>query len=250
MPGQDRKIAIFILIFTSAITVLFFQNCAKEFDPNLYKDDATSNNSEEPNDNPVKINSVNPANLIRNAVAGSNTSLSISATGDGLVYQWQKNGLVAAGQYIGLVRDNKNREDYRTFSLNVSPTQSPTPTTNPPKNLSVSPTTMTVHCYAFGGGLAGCEYTSNLTSEPAAVNPQTLALTASAEGPSLTYQWYKNNVAIAGATSSSFLIFNNTATVGPSLGVNTYKVTVRNSDGELSGATSLNYSVENIQINF
>lgn len=79
---------------------------------------------------------------------------------------------------------------------------------------------------------------SSLDEVPVIVTPptamtiatgQALGLTVATEGQNLRYAWYKNDVAIAGATRSSYTIAS--AVVADS---GTYKVTVTNSAGSVS----------------
>ncbi len=125
--------------------------------------------------------------------SGSNVTFTVSATGVGLTYQWYRNGTIAitgatsdtytitgvtagsAGQYHVVV----NSSCGTTVTSSVA-----TLTVNTPPAITVQPASQTA-CLA-----------------------STVNFTVTATGTALTYQWQKNGVDIAGATSSTLSISN------------------------------------------
>ncbi|PHV10026.1 immunoglobulin domain-containing protein [Chitinimonas sp. BJB300] len=76
-----------------------------------------------------------------------------------------------------------------------------------------------------------------LTSQPASITASlgtAVSLTVAATGTNLTYQWFKDNVAISGATSATYTIASAAATDSGS-----YTVQVSNSSGSVTSAPAV-----------
>jgi hypothetical protein len=122
---------------------------------------------------------------------GESVSFSVLATGASpLVYQWKKDGLVIAGAMASsLTLNSIASSNAGTYTVLV--TNSAGSVTSLPALLTVisKPTiTQQPSGRQLGLGATG-----------------TLSVSASGAG-SLSFQWYRNNVAIAGATSSTYAI--------------------------------------------
>lgn len=155
---------------------------------------------------------------------GSGVSLNVAASGSGtLSYQWYKNGTAISGatsslfsiasaitsntgNYYAVVRNSSSSATSNTVSLSVTAFQRVSITQQPvSKSLTV------------GGATS-------------------FAVTATGTGP-LSYQWYKNGVAISGATSSSLALSSVTTSSSGN-----YYVVVRNS-GSTATSTTVSLSV-------
>jgi gliding motility-associated-like protein len=150
-------------------------------------------------DEPVAI-STQPAPLSQ--CAGSNASFSVSATGNGLNYQWRVNGTVLTngGRISGansstLTIANVSPADAGNYDVVITNTCATTATSN---TASLSVTTPAA-----------------ITSQPSSVNQcsgNNVTLTVGATGSSLAYQWRRGGVnvvnggSISGATSASLTI--------------------------------------------
>ena len=153
--------------------------------------------------------------LSQQVEAGQAATFSISATGTGLTYQWLKNGAEIAGatsSTYGIA--SAQTADAGTYSVRVTSGSS----------------TDTATAKLIVGTSSGIGIT--ITNQPsgqsvAAGQPLTLSVTASSLSP-LGYQWFKNDVAIAGATGATFTIA--AAQAGDS---GTYRVRVSSSGGTL-----------------
>lgn len=121
--------------------------------------------------------------------AHSNTLFYVEANGNGnLSYQWKKNNISIIGATNDtLAFSNVSISDSGTYTVVISSTTGLTVTSN-----SASLTL-----------LASTAINTNPSSMNLTLNSNA-SFTVSATGNSLTYQWYKNNVAISGATNSTF----------------------------------------------
>jgi hypothetical protein len=125
--------------------------------------------------------------------AGQTASFAVTATGTApLSYQWQKNGAIIAGATLAsyTTPPTTGADNGATFMVVVS---------NSGGNASSNPATLTVNP-------AGTAPT--ITAEPAnqtvnAGQTATFSVVATGTAP-LNYQWQKNGVSIAGATSASY----------------------------------------------
>ena len=121
------------------------------------------------------------------AVAGSNVSFTVTATGSGaLTYQWLKNGVNISGATgTTLTLANVSATDAASYSVIVA---------NAASSVTSSAATLTVLIAPA------------ITSQPANVsvvqgNPASFTVTASGTAP-LSFRWLKNGVAISGAISN------------------------------------------------
>jgi hypothetical protein len=121
--------------------------------------------------------------------AHSNTLFYVEANGNGnLSYQWKKNNIPIIGATNDtLAFSNVSISDSGTYTVVISSTTGLTVTSNT--------ASLTL--------LASTAINTNPSSMNLTLNSNA-SFTVSATGTSLTYQWYKNNVAISGATNSTF----------------------------------------------
>ncbi len=142
--------------------------------------------------------------------AGLGTTLSVTATGTGLTYQWQKDGVDISGATASTYAVTSTTTDVAstsTYTVVVSGTCTPSVTSgnavviiNALPKITVEPTASTTLCAGAG---------------------TTLSVTATGTG--LTYQWKKDNVDISGATASSYTVTSATTDIA---NTSTYTVVV------------------------
>ena len=150
---------------------------------------------------------------------GSMTTLTVSASGTApLTYQWSKDGSPIPGaSAASLVLSNAQALDSGTYAVvvgNVVGSVSSTPAEvfiNAPVTISAQP--------------EGVQLTAGSSA--------LLSVTASGTAP-LTYQWFKNGAALAGANTSTFAIAS--AQAGDAA---TYEVAVSNIVGTVSSAKAV-----------
>jgi SAM-dependent methyltransferase len=121
---------------------------------------------------------------------GQSASFSVTATAPGLTYQWLKNGTAIPGATNS------------TFTI-------PSPQASDVGVYTVRLTSGTNTQTASAELTVGGSGAIAITSQPSGVSVapgQTAVFTVEAFGTGITYQWLKNDVAIAGATSSSYTI--------------------------------------------
>ncbi|MDB6073640.1 MAG: hypothetical protein JWO89_1280, partial [Verrucomicrobiaceae bacterium] len=154
---------------------------------------------------PVSIDTQPQANSV---AEGGDVSFSVLAQGNSLTYQWRKNGEPIAGETSSvLTLHNVNKSsigDYRVAVSNAS-------------NLVVSEI---AHLNVM---LKPVIETPPVAKVVNYNSPVTFSVVASGEGP-LSYQWYRNEAPISGATSASYTL--NHALLSHA---GTYKVIVHNS---------------------
>lgn len=136
---------------------------------------------------PVSISS-HPVALTR--TVGESAQFSVAASGGGtLSYQWRKNGVAISGATsASLSLTNVQTTDAASYSVAVA---------NSVGSVTSNAATLTVNVPLI---IIGTQPVASTVNEGAAVE---FSVTASGTG-TLTYQWYRNSVAISGATSSSF----------------------------------------------
>lgn len=156
------------------------------------------------------------------AIVGSSVTFSVSVSGSApFSYQWLKNGAtISSATSSSLTLNPVQLSDAGTYSVTVS---GPGGTiTSAGAVLVVNPPAATLPV---------------ITSQPASATlsfGSSFTLTVSASGTSpFTYQWYKNGVAISGASSSAFTVNNATTTDS---GV--YHVLVTNSAGSATSTSA------------
>ncbi|HEV2707295.1 MAG TPA: pectinesterase family protein [Pyrinomonadaceae bacterium] len=162
-----------------------------------------------------------PSNLT--VSVGSNVTMSVAAAGNGLSYQWLKNGApVANGSATTptLSITNAQLSDTGSYTAVVS---------NAGGSVSSNPVSLTV----ADGPVAP---PPTITAEPAATTVTVgtpTSLSVAAEGESLFYQWYKNGALIPGANNASLdFAAAQVADAG------NYHVVVSNSGGNVTSATA------------
>jgi sugar lactone lactonase YvrE len=130
--------------------------------------------------------------LSRNVAPGQSVTLSITATGNGLSYQWFKNGGPIAGATASSYQiASAQAGDAATYSVRVTS----------------GATSETATAKLTVGGQAGAGIAINSHPASQTVNPgQSVTFTVSATGTGLTYQWLKNDAQINGANSPTYTI--------------------------------------------
>ncbi len=164
-----------------------------------------------------------PAPSSQTVAVGSNVQFSVAASGSNLSYQWLKNGNAITGnasaQTATLQINSAQTTDSGAYSVRVS-----------------------------NAGGEAVSYTVNLTVSSGQVNPPpaitqqpqnttatvgtAAALSVTATGDNLSYQWFKDNVLIGGATNATL----NFASVQNS-DTGNYKVTITNANGSVTSDT-------------
>ncbi len=133
-----------------------------------------------------------PASLVQ--CAGTNATFTVTATGTGLTYQWQKNTVnIAGATNASYTINNITAADAGSYRVVITGTCG---------NLTSGTATLTVNTAPA------------ITGQPASLvlcTGTSAAFTVTATGTGLTYQWRKNSVNIAGATSAGYTINNITA---------------------------------------
>ena len=140
-------------------------------------------------------------------LAGTRQTLQVEAIGAGLTYQWTRDGTALAGA----TQATYDASETGTYTVIV---------TNAAGSVESSAAAV-----AVSATLAA----PTITTQPAAltVNAGTRAmLKVGASGTSIAYQWYRNGVAIAGATGAQYTI-----PVATGADAGTYTVTVTNTAG-------------------
>jgi sugar lactone lactonase YvrE len=128
--------------------------------------------------------------LSQNVTPGQSASFSVTATGPGLAYQWLKNGTAIAGATSATYTiPSAQAGDVGVYTV----------------RLTSGATTQTASAELTVGASAAIAITSQPSSLSIAPG-QTAVFTVEAFGTGITYQWLKNDVAIAGATASTYTI--------------------------------------------
>lgn len=132
----------------------------------------------------------------QNICANSNVTFSVTATGTGLTYQWRRNGVAIAGATSATYTiTNAGAAAAGDYTVVVTGTCN-----SVTSNIATLVTNPAIQLTGFTGSSTVC------TGSTA-----TYSVTATSTG-ALTYQWRKNGVAIAGATSSTYTIASAAAT--------------------------------------
>ncbi len=124
---------------------------------------------------------------------GQSATLSITASGSGLTYQWSKNGAVIAGATSGtLVIPSAQVGDAGNYTVRV--------TSGAAQEIAAAKLIV--------GTATGA--TVSITGQPSSQSvsaglPAVFTVTATSSAP-ITYQWFKNDVAINGATAATLSI--------------------------------------------
>ncbi len=128
-----------------------------------------------------------PVSLVQ--CTGTNATFTVTATGTGLTYQWQKNGSNIAGATgAGYTITNIATTDAGSYRVVVTGTCG---------NITSNAATLTVNTPPA------------ITAQPVGVTQCTgtgVTFSVTATGAGLTYQWRKNGTNIAGATGSTYTI--------------------------------------------
>lgn len=173
----------------------FTINSAKATDVGTYHVVVTNFAGSVSSDN-VTLTVISPPTITSQPVSttvgkGNSVSFTVNATGTGtLTYQWFKDGTAISGATsktftIAAAADSDEADYYVEVSNSAGPTRSNT-------------VTLTVRD------------APTITSQPQTINRNvgqsaSFSVTATGEG-TLTYQWYKDGVAISGATSATFTL--------------------------------------------
>ncbi len=137
-----------------------------------------------------------PPSIVKNpqdesACEGTRMTLSVTAAGLGLNYQWRKNGTnISGANDRDFTIESTVPGDAGQYDCVITGPGLPTP-------LITTPATVTINLPV------------SITTHPADVTicpGQAATFSAAAAGGNLTYRWYKDGVAIDGATSPTFTI--------------------------------------------
>jgi hypothetical protein len=149
---------------------------------------------------------------------GANVTFSVTATGTGLSYQWQKNGGNISGQNAStLSLHDVQASDQATYDVIVSNSGGPTPSSDATLTVIIPPsiTAQPANALSIQGGTA------------------TFTVTASGTAP-LTYQWLRNGQTFSGdnisGTASSTLTITSVSTSDSA----SYSVKVSNAAGSIT----------------
>lgn len=221
----DNK-AIFFSLASLFLLAGLFQNCAgSDFDPNDYADQS-SLSAPPPTTGAPPQPVINPPSILTKSgdltlSAGQPATFSVSAEGQSIFYEWYKDGVKLAGETnsnlaisavsaahagsYGVTVNNSAGTATTTFLLTIlaSPPPSPPPTTAP---------VITTRPNSFNYLQRGSR----------------LQLQVVASGSNLSYQWYKDGVALTGQTSSVYSVLSVNLTHA---GV--YRVVVSNAGGSV-----------------
>ena len=152
------------------------------------------------------------------ATIGGIVTLSVSAIGGELIYQWYKGGSAIAGATSSSYAiSNASRDDAVAYTVKVSNSSSNITSNAAVVTIQVTPPSIDTHPISQG-----------------AIVGDSVVLSVSAIGGELIYQWYKGGSAIAGATSSSYAISN--ASTNDAGG---YTVIVSNSSATVTSNTAV-----------
>jgi gliding motility-associated-like protein len=134
-----------------------------------------------------------PANLTQ--CAGTNATFTVTATGAGLTYQWQKNGSnIAGANGNSYTINNIAVGDAANYGVVITGTCGIITSNNASLTVNLPPA---------------------ITGQPASLilcTGSNATFTVTATGAGLTYQWRKNGTNIGGATGNSYTINNINAT--------------------------------------
>lgn len=129
--------------------------------------------------------------------AGQAVTFSVAATGTGLTYQWFRDGATLTGATnASFTLASPQIGDAGTYSVRIT---------------SGANTETAFAKLVVGGSSGGGGAAVNITTQPTAglVEPgRNVTLSVTATGSNLTYQWFKDGVAIPGATAATYNIAN------------------------------------------
>jgi hypothetical protein len=156
-------------------------------------------------------------------MTGQTASFSVTATGTApLSHQWRKNGVAISGATSSsyTVPATTSSDNGVQFTVLVS---------NTVGSVTSSPATLTVNAATVAPSITTQPTSQTVTAGQAA----TFNVTATGTAP-LSYQWRRSNVAISGATSSSYTTLPTTTLDSGS----TFVVVVSNAAGTVTSATA------------
>ena len=161
-------------------------------------------------------------------VQGSKVIFSVTATGSAtLSYQWYKNTLAISGATLSSYSINStSQSDAGNYSVMV---------TNNAGSVNSSIATLTVSNPVVAPSIINQPASQSVNTG----NTASFSVSASGTSP-FAYQWYKNGIAISGATNTTYTI---AAAASADLG--NYTVTVTNSAGSITSNTA-NLSVNQV----
>ena len=155
--------------------------------------------------------------------AGKSTNLSVVATGVGLTYQWFRNSTVIVGatgsSYTASSTTAATAVD--SFYVVVSSSR------NGAKAETSSTVTLTISATAIAPAIPAAPVSLTVTAGTAA------SFAVQATGTDLTYQWFKDAVAIPSATNASYAV-----TTVAALNAGNYYVIVTNSIGSVASSVA------------
>lgn len=127
---------------------------------------------------------------------GTNNTVSVSAVGNNLAYQWYKDGLLINGATSSSLAFNNY--DYSMNGQYYCVVRSDIPN---PNNCAISVQSTTIRVSGFRPPVASLQPKS-----VEVCNGGNATLVATFNGTGLTYQWFKDGVAIAGQTANAIVI--------------------------------------------
>lgn len=237
-----RKVQFIFLATVGLATAFSFQNCGESLDYNAYTESTElSSIAGKP---PEFQNSSGDVSVM----AGQSASLYVNYQGGGLTFAWTKNGQAMgvgntsilnftsaaasdAALYSVTVTNELGSETRNLRLTVVTPTPSPTPTPTPTPAPNVTPTPTPTPTPA--PTLTAPTITRQVNSA-FAYTGDPVNFSVQASGQNLSYQWYRNDVAISGAVYSTYGISNVQL-----FHAGTYKVVVRNGAGSVSSSGEL-----------
>ncbi len=154
------------------------------------------------------------------AYSGTPTVFNVSASGSSLTYQWSFNGIAISGATASAYTiPSTTAANAGSYSVSVS---------NSAGTILSNTATLTVI------SSTGAPSIVTQPSSTSVTQGSPVTFTVSASGSSLTYQWFFNNVAIAGATSANLTIPSVT-----SASTGSYTVIATNALGSVTSSTAV-----------
>lgn len=135
--------------------------------------------------------------ISQSVAVGASVTFTVTASGNGLTYQWLRNGATLTGA--------------TTPSYTIASAQTSDAGTYTVRITSGAATENASAALVVGGSTGGPSNPVTITAQPTAGAVErggNVTLRVTATGSNLTYQWYKDGTAIAGATSSTLTLNN------------------------------------------
>ena len=182
----------------------------------------------------ITVSSTNAATDI--IFPGQTKTLTVTTTAQGAQYIWYRNNVVISGATAATYTATQNGT-YKvvvTQTIGCTATAETTFTLNYPSGFTIA--------IAANAGYTSCASTT-ATLAMTSFTAQTPSGDVNVAGMGYSYQWYKNNVAVPGATSATLLVNNSSQN-----GVYKLVATVPSFPPVTSGNVTVNLAMENITI--